>query len=84
VREELARDPEGGDLYLFRNRRGDMVKILFFDHGDFCLVAKRLAKGTFRLRLAVAADAVPGEISQAEPSTLLRNAELVQQAAAKP
>ena len=84
VREQLARDPEGGDLYLFRNRRGDMVKILFYDHGGFCLLAKRLAKGRFRLRLAVSDDAVAGEITQAELSKLLTQAELVQQVAAKP
>jgi hypothetical protein len=60
-----------------------MVKILFYDHGGFCLLMKRLAKGTFRLRLAVADDAVAGEITQSELSKLLTHAELVQQIAAE-
>lgn len=79
VREQLARDPECGDLYLFRNRRGDLIKILFFDHGGYCLLSKRLSKGTFRVRLAVANDAIAGEVTQAELSHLLTDAELVQQ-----
>jgi transposase len=31
VREELGRDPQCGDLYVFRGRRGDQIKILFYD-----------------------------------------------------
>ena len=34
VRSGMERDPDSGDLYIFRNRRGDMVKALFRDqHG---------------------------------------------------
>lgn len=51
VRAELERDPQDGDLYLFRNRRKDMIKILFYDHGGFCLLAKRLDKGTFTIEV---------------------------------
>lgn len=78
VRKHLGRDPEGGDVYLFRNRRGDMVKILFFDHGGHCLLCKRLAKGTFRVRFAIADDAVAAEITQAELGQLLTKSELLQ------
>ncbi len=83
VREQLTRDPECGDLYLFRNRRGDLIKILFYDHGGYCLLSKRLSKGTFRMRLAVADDAVAGEVTQAELSRLLTDAELMQELAQK-
>ena len=31
VQEQLKRDPHGGDLYLFRGRRGDLAKILWHD-----------------------------------------------------
>jgi transposase len=31
VQEGLKRDPHGGDLYLFRGRRGDLLKILWHD-----------------------------------------------------
>ena len=84
VREQLARDPQCGDLYLFRNRRGDMVKILFFDHGGYCLLVKRLEKGTFRLRLALHNGAAAGEMTQAELARLLTNAELVQEMSPTP
>jgi transposase len=48
VRHGLGQDPQCGDLFLFRNRRGDMVKILFFDPQGFCLFVKRLDRGVFR------------------------------------
>jgi transposase len=49
VRSGMERDPESGDLYIFRNRRGDMVKALFRDRHGYCMLAKRLARGTFRI-----------------------------------
>lgn len=76
VREELCRDPRCGDLYLFRNRRRDMIKILFFDRGGYCLLAKRLERGTFRMTLSGDGGAI--EISERELAGLLTNAELVQ------
>lgn len=54
VRDGMGRDPKSGDLYLFRNRRGDMLKALFFDRQGDCLLAKRLCKGTFRIAFAAA------------------------------
>lgn len=47
VRERLALDPVSGHLFLFRNRRGDRVKILLWDHGGFWVLYKRLEQGTF-------------------------------------
>ena len=54
VREGVGRDPKSGDLYVFRNRRGDMLKALFFDQQGYCLLAKRLCSGTFRVSLGSA------------------------------
>ena len=79
VRETLRGDPQGGDLYLFCNRRRDMIRILFFDRGGYCLLSKRLERGTFRITLAEDGTAV--EISHSELASLLANAELVQKAA---
>ena len=51
VRQGMDRDPQSGDLYVFRNRRGDMLKALFFDQQGYCLLAKRLCRGTFKVSL---------------------------------
>jgi transposase len=47
VQEALARDPHAGDLYVFRGRRGDLVKILWHDGLGMSLYAKRLERGRF-------------------------------------
>ena len=41
VQESLKRDPHAGDLYIFRGRRGDLVKILWYDGLGMSLYAKR-------------------------------------------
>ena len=43
----LARDPYGGALFLFRGRRGDLVKALWWDGQGLALYAKRLERGRF-------------------------------------
>ena len=47
VQEGLGRDPHAGDLYVFRGRRGDLVKLLGQDGLGFSLYAKRLERGRF-------------------------------------
>src|SRR3954469_9908971 len=47
VQESLKRDPHAGDLYIFRGRRGDLVKILWHDGIGFLLFPKRLDRGRF-------------------------------------
>jgi len=43
----LNENPFCGHLFVFRGRRGDLVKILWFDGDGLCLFAKRLEKGRF-------------------------------------
>ncbi len=47
VQETLRRDPHSGHLFVFRGKRGDLVKILWHDGQGMCLFAKRLERGRF-------------------------------------
>jgi transposase len=47
-REALASDPFSGTLFVFRNRRGQALKILVYDGQGFWLCQKRLSAGQFR------------------------------------
>ena len=47
VQETLKRDPHGGHLFVFRGRRGDLIKCLWHDCQGMCLFAKRLERGRF-------------------------------------
>jgi transposase len=47
VQETLKRDPHAGDLYVFRGRRGDRVKLIWHDGVGLSLYAKRLERGRF-------------------------------------
>jgi transposase len=47
VQEGLKRDPHAGDLYVFRGKRGHLIKILWHDGIGMSLYAKRLERGRF-------------------------------------
>jgi transposase len=47
VQEQLKRDPHSGQLFVFRGRRGGLIKILWHDGQGLCLFAKRLERGRF-------------------------------------
>jgi transposase len=48
VREEMKSDPFSGAVYVFRAKRADRVKLIFWDGTGVCLFAKRLEDGAFR------------------------------------
>ena len=75
VREELGRDPQCGDLYVFRGRRGDQIKILFYDQRGYCMLVKRLDAGTFPI--AHAADGNAVEITLRDLASLMANATMM-------
>ena len=50
----FGRDLEGGDLFVFINRRATQIRMLYWDRDGYCIWMKRLESGTFRR--AVAAD----------------------------
>ena len=47
VQEVLRRDPYNGHLFVFRGRRGDLIKILWHDTQGLCLFVKRLERVRF-------------------------------------
>lgn len=47
VQEGFGRDPHAGDLFVFRGKRGSLLKILWHDGVGMSLYAKRLEKGRF-------------------------------------
>ena len=47
VQETLRRDPHDGHLFVFRGRRGGLIKVLWHDGQGLCLFAKRLERGRF-------------------------------------
>jgi transposase len=48
VRETMAADPFSGAVYVFRAKRADRIKLVFWDGTGLCLFAKRLEDGIFR------------------------------------
>lgn len=48
VRETLGADPFSGAVYVFRAKRTDRIKLIFWDGTGVCLYAKRLEDGEFR------------------------------------
>ena len=47
VQTALERDPFSGHVFVFRGRRGDLLKLLWWDGDGLCLFAKRLERGRF-------------------------------------
>jgi transposase len=47
VQLQLQADPFNGHVFVFRGRRGDRIKILWFDGEGICLFYKRLEAGHF-------------------------------------
>jgi transposase len=73
VREEFGDDPLSGHLFAFRNRRGDRIKILYWDRGGFWLLYKRLERGTFRFPRS---DAAQVEISAVDLGLIVEGIDL--------
>jgi transposase len=47
VQQGLGRDPHGGEIFCFRGRKGDLVKLLWHDGVGMSLYTKRLEAGKF-------------------------------------
>lgn len=76
VIDVIDEDPQSGHLFLFVNRRRDRLKVLWWDRSGYCLLAKRLERGQFRV--FDRADGTPGafEMSASELSLILDGIDL--------
>ena len=73
VEQVVRQDPLSGHLFVFRGRRGDRVKVLYWDRDGYALWYKRLEKGVFRFP-AHGSDAV--EVSAADLGLILEGIDL--------
>ncbi|HHX90385.1 MAG TPA: IS66 family insertion sequence element accessory protein TnpB [Paracoccus sp.] len=69
VQQGLGRDPHGGEIFCFRGRKGDLVKLLWHDGAGQSLYVKRLEAGKFIWPVSQDGTAVP--ISAAQLGYLL-------------
>lgn len=66
MRQHLLNDPLSGHVFVFRNKRGDRIKLLYWDEDGYVIVYKRLEEGIFRWPA----------VDAGQPSVALRAAEL--------
>lgn len=69
VQQGLGRDPHGGEIFCFRGRRGDLIKLLWHDGVGMSLYVKRLEAGKFIWPASGSGEAV--QISAAQMGYLL-------------
>jgi len=74
VRERFGLEPLSGHLFLFRNRRGDRLKILVWDRSGFWVLYKRLERGTFAWPTSTSGETA--ELRSTELMLLLSGAEI--------
>ena len=75
TRGNMGQDPLSGHLFVFFNRRGDRVKIMFWDRSGFCIWYKRLEQGVFRLPQSIVNMPNP-EVEVADLSLILEGIDL--------
>jgi len=76
VRATLNDDPRSGHLYLFLGKGRNLIKILFWDRHGYCIFAKKLETGRFRLLDHVPHGATRHEVDFATLTLLLEGIDL--------
>lgn len=75
VRERLGADPRSGDLFIFLNRAGDKLKLLFFDQTGDCILYKRLDQRSFHGVVSIDTETQRVEVDAKQLMTILRGVE---------
>ena len=76
TRHVIQQDPLSGHLFVFLNRRGNLVKVLFWDRSGLCILAKKLERGRFRLPVEIGAAQIQVEVEAAELTLMLEGIDL--------
>lgn len=76
AREVVEQDPLSGHLFVFRSRRGDRLKILYWDHDGLAIWYKRLEKGSFTFPLPAEGRSLA--VGAADLSLILEGIDLAQ------
>ena len=72
----LRQDPASGHLFVFVNRRRDLLKVLHWDGSGYWIWYRRLERGTFQLPAASAEDQSSIELTPAQLSLILDGIDL--------
>jgi len=73
AQDATGEEPLSGHLFVFRSRRGDRLKILYWDRDGFALWYKRLEKGTF---IFPQTEGAPPDVSAADMAMILGGVDL--------
>lgn len=76
VENLLQESPRSGHLFVVFNRRGDQVRILFWDRTGYCLLSKRLERGVFRMPWESGVSGSHVEMESAELALILEGIDL--------
>lgn len=74
VRSQMGEDPLSGHLFIFRNQRGDRLKILYWEKDGYAIWYKQLQRGTFKFPEDLDVESL--EIDTASLSMLLEGIDL--------
>jgi transposase len=76
VQQTHREDPMSGHLFVWINRRGTQVRLLFWDRTGYCVVAKRLERGPFRIPKSPELEAPHVIVDAAELALILEGIDL--------
>ena len=76
VKERIQQDPRAGAIFVFLNKRRNRLKALFYDRTGYCLLYKRLDRGTFPMPVVISPGAEHVVVSADELELILRGLDL--------